>query len=97
MRGRILPVKSVGVQGDERSYRHPAVVWSPDGRWPAWPELNWALFWHTAAQERLWLDAKKSERLTDCWPVICWSPYFQLLKPGQLAGSKVGIGRCALK
>ena len=40
MRGRILPVKSVGVQGDERSYRHPAVVWSPDGRWPAWPELS---------------------------------------------------------
>nr|WP_313391377.1 hypothetical protein [Brevundimonas diminuta] len=44
---------------------------------PAWPELNWTLFWHTAAQERSWLDAKKSERLTDCWPVICWSPYFQ--------------------
>ena len=40
LRGRILPVKSVGVQGDERSYRHPTVVWSPDGRWPAWPELN---------------------------------------------------------
>ena len=40
LRGRILPVKSVGVQGDERSYRHPAVVWSPDGRWPAWSELN---------------------------------------------------------
>ena len=40
LRGRILPVKSVGVQGDERSYRHPAVVWSPDGRWPVWPELN---------------------------------------------------------
>ena len=40
LRGRILPVKSVGVQGDERSYRHPAVVWSPDGRWPAWPALS---------------------------------------------------------
>ncbi len=40
LRGRILPVKSVGVQGDERSYRHPAVIWSPDGRWPAWPQLN---------------------------------------------------------
>ena len=40
LRGRILPVKSVGVQGDERSYRHPAVVWSPDGRWPACPELG---------------------------------------------------------
>ena len=40
LRGRILPVKSVGVQGDERSYRHPAVVWSPSGKWPGWPELN---------------------------------------------------------
>lgn len=40
LRGRILPVKSVGVQGDERSYRHPAVIWSPDGSLPGWPELN---------------------------------------------------------
>ena len=40
LHGRILPVKSVGVQGDERSYRHPAVVWSPSGKWPGWPELN---------------------------------------------------------
>jgi len=40
LRGRILPVKSVGVQGDERSYRHPAVVWSPDGKLPEWPALN---------------------------------------------------------
>jgi GMP synthase (glutamine-hydrolysing) len=38
--GRILPVKSVGVQGDERSYRHPAVIWSPGGKWPDWPALN---------------------------------------------------------
>lgn len=40
MRGRILPVKSVGVQGDERSYRHPAVIWSPGGTWPDWPALH---------------------------------------------------------
>ena len=40
LRGRILPVKSVGVQGDERTYRHPAVIWSPSGRWPGWPEIN---------------------------------------------------------
>lgn len=26
----ILPVKSVGVQGDARSYRHPVVIFSPD-------------------------------------------------------------------
>jgi GMP synthase (glutamine-hydrolysing) len=40
LRGRILPVRSVGVQGDERSYRHPAVIWSPGGAWPGWPALN---------------------------------------------------------
>jgi GMP synthase (glutamine-hydrolysing) len=40
LRGRILPVRSVGVQGDERSYRHPAVVWSPNGKLPDWPSLN---------------------------------------------------------
>ena len=40
LRGRILPVKSVGVQGDERSYRHPAVIWSPGGNLPDWPALN---------------------------------------------------------
>ncbi len=40
LRGRILPVKSVGVQGDERSYRHPAVVWGSGGKWPGWPALN---------------------------------------------------------
>jgi len=40
LHGRILPVRSVGVQGDERSYRHPAAVWIPDGDLPDWPELN---------------------------------------------------------
>ena len=33
-------MKSVGVQGDERSYRHPAVVWSVGGALPGWPALN---------------------------------------------------------
>ncbi len=28
--GKILPVKSVGVQGDYRTYHHPAVVWYDD-------------------------------------------------------------------
>lgn len=38
--GRILPVKSVGVQGDERTYRHPAVIWRrPGADWPDWPAL----------------------------------------------------------
>lgn len=53
------------------------IVLTLDKLVPAWPELNWSLFWYTAVQERLWLDAKKAERLIDCWPVICWSPYFQ--------------------
>jgi GMP synthase (glutamine-hydrolysing) len=34
---KVLPVKSVGVQGDERSYRHPAVVY---GAKVGWDELN---------------------------------------------------------
>ncbi len=38
--GRILPVRSVGVQGDERSYRHPAAVWSRNGKWSGWEALN---------------------------------------------------------
>lgn len=42
---------------------------------PTWPELKWALFWHTAAEERAWLDdTRKGDRLTDCWRVLCWSP-----------------------
>ncbi len=28
--GKILPIRSVGVQGDNRTYRHPAVVWYKD-------------------------------------------------------------------
>jgi GMP synthase (glutamine-hydrolysing) len=34
-RGTILPVKSVGVQGDFRSYHHPAVIWLEN------KESNW--------------------------------------------------------
>ncbi|MFA5318575.1 MAG: glutamine-hydrolyzing GMP synthase [Patescibacteria group bacterium] len=33
---KILPLKSVGVQGDNRTYAHPAVVWREDG----WDKLN---------------------------------------------------------
>jgi len=35
---QILPVKSVGVQGDFRSYRHPVVLFSPEQ--PNWTELE---------------------------------------------------------
>ena len=36
---RVLPVRSVGVQGDARTYRHPAVLWYPDDRAPDWDAL----------------------------------------------------------
>lgn len=36
LQGRILPIKSVGVQGDFRTYHHPAVIWPVDGG-----EANW--------------------------------------------------------
>jgi GMP synthase (glutamine-hydrolysing) len=35
----VLPVRSVGVQGDSRTYRHPAALWFPDGRAPDWEAL----------------------------------------------------------
>ncbi len=37
LQARVLPIKSVGVQGDERSYRHPAVVF---GENHSWEDLN---------------------------------------------------------
>lgn len=37
MKSRVVPIKSVGVQGDERTYRHPAVV---HGEFKSWDELN---------------------------------------------------------
>ncbi len=38
LRGEVLPVKSVGVQGDFRTYHHPAVLWSEKGE-PTWETL----------------------------------------------------------
>jgi len=40
LQGKILPVKSVGVQGDFRTYHHPAVVWFKEGFKPNWDALN---------------------------------------------------------
>ncbi|MCF7858694.1 MAG: glutamine-hydrolyzing GMP synthase [Candidatus Cloacimonetes bacterium] len=40
LQGEILPVKSVGVQGDFRTYHHPAVVWSKSGIEPDWKSLT---------------------------------------------------------
>jgi GMP synthase (glutamine-hydrolysing) len=42
LRATVLPVHSVGVQGDSRTYRHPAVLWKPDGSWPGWETLKLA-------------------------------------------------------
>ncbi|MBN1327770.1 MAG: glutamine-hydrolyzing GMP synthase [Candidatus Cloacimonetes bacterium] len=38
--GKILPIKSVGVQGDFRTYHHPAVIWFKAGRKPNWHDLK---------------------------------------------------------
>lgn len=38
LQGHILPIKSVGVQGDFRTYHHPAVIW---------PESGTEADWHT--------------------------------------------------
>ncbi|MDA3812691.1 MAG: glutamine-hydrolyzing GMP synthase [Candidatus Cloacimonetes bacterium] len=38
--GRILPIKSVGVQGDFRSYHHPAVIWFKNQKKPDWGILK---------------------------------------------------------
>jgi len=37
---RVLPVHSVGVQGDSRTYRHPVVLWSDSGAWPGWSAMK---------------------------------------------------------
>jgi len=36
----ILPIKSVGVQGDTRTYNHPALIWSNEHRKPNWDTLR---------------------------------------------------------
>jgi GMP synthase (glutamine-hydrolysing) len=40
MRAAVLPVRSVGVQGDARTYEHPAAIWYPDGRAPDWEAIQ---------------------------------------------------------
>ena len=37
LKAKVLPIKSVGVQGDERTYRHPVVVY---GKANSWEDLN---------------------------------------------------------
>ncbi len=40
MEGKILPIKSVGVQGDFRTYHHPAVVWFTKDKNRSWQKIN---------------------------------------------------------
>ncbi|MEA2095777.1 MAG: glutamine-hydrolyzing GMP synthase [Candidatus Cloacimonadota bacterium] len=40
LEGSILPIKSVGVQGDFRTYHHPAVIWFKERIAPDWKILN---------------------------------------------------------
>jgi len=40
MEGKILPIKSVGVQGDFRTYHHPAVIWFQKDIEADWKVIN---------------------------------------------------------
>lgn len=40
LRPRILPIKSVGVQGDERTYRHPVALFGPFPNWGALDQMG---------------------------------------------------------
>ncbi len=40
MHAAVLPVRSVGVQGDARTYEHPAAIWYPDERAPDWEAIQ---------------------------------------------------------
>jgi hypothetical protein len=42
----------------------------------AWPELNYALFWQSVAQERAWREREKDERLVDYWHVSIFGSYW---------------------
>jgi len=37
LKAKILPIKSVGVQGDERTYKHPVMIY---GKFPGWDRLS---------------------------------------------------------
>ena len=40
LKGRVLPIKSVGVQGDERTYKHPLVVYGKPMEWSNLSKLS---------------------------------------------------------
>jgi GMP synthase (glutamine-hydrolysing) len=40
LQGRILPIKSVGVQGDFRTYHHPAIIWPVEVEEVTWQNIR---------------------------------------------------------
>ena len=42
----------------------------------SWPELNYAVFWQSVAQERAWRERDKDERLVDYWHVSIFGSYW---------------------
>lgn len=44
---------------------------------PAWPELNYALFWYEVGQARRVRQKKRNERLTNFWQVTLFGSYWQ--------------------
>ncbi len=62
-KAHLLPLKSVGVQGDERTYRQPILL-DGNGRFPGWPALTVGSVALTNAEKRsnrvLWLFALKN-------------------------------------
>lgn len=41
-----------------------------------WPQLNYAVFWQSVAQERAWCEHEKDERLVDYWHVSILGSYW---------------------
>jgi hypothetical protein len=41
-----------------------------------WPDLNYAVFWHSVAHERAWREREKDERLVDYWHVSIFGSYW---------------------
>ncbi len=52
IKGKILPIKSVGVQGDERTYRHPVLLYSKELDWGRLNTLSTRLTNHFAEVNR---------------------------------------------
>lgn len=54
-RARVLPIKSVGVQGDERTYRHPVVLFTSNRDWDTLEKVSTAITNHFVEVNRVLL------------------------------------------